>query len=309
MENKPKILLVDDEKDMLDILSDFLDDEGFEVVTAENGLDALEILKKDSKFDLLLSDINMPKMKGFELIKKVRNQYNGITCALITAYDINSYIELAKTYNVSNIIPKTSPFNFEDFLIYVNELISGKIFGIEKFFKEGKDINSFKINGPKGIEHAIFKIFETLDNNDIGLKKAKIALREIIINAVYYGAKNEDGSKKENWDVNFQLKNEEEVIIKYSVDEEKLAVAIIDQKGRLKKSDVLFWLERNIVQDPKTGFVKSINDEHGRGIFMSREFSDSFIINIDPGIKTEVIIIKYLQDKYKGSKPLIINEL
>ena len=78
---------------------------------------------------------------------------------------------------------------------------------------------------------------------------------------------------------------------------------------KLKKSDVLYWLERNISRDPETGLVKSLDDEHGRGLFISREFIDSLIINIKLQEKTEIILLNYFKEKYKGFKPLIINEL
>jgi CheY-like chemotaxis protein len=64
-----RILLVDDEVDFLDVVGEFLEDEGYEVTTAGNGLDALATLETET-FDLLLSDINMPGMKGFELLKE-----------------------------------------------------------------------------------------------------------------------------------------------------------------------------------------------------------------------------------------------
>jgi len=54
-----KILLVDDEVDFLDVLSEFLRDEGYAASTARNAQEALELLQKET-FRLLLSDINMP---------------------------------------------------------------------------------------------------------------------------------------------------------------------------------------------------------------------------------------------------------
>ena len=50
-------------------------------------------------------------------------------------------------------------------------------------------------------------------------------------------------------------------------------------------------------------------DESGRGIHMSRLFADRMVINIDPGRKTEVILMNYLSPAYRGFKPLYINEL
>lgn len=70
-----KILIVDDEKDIAELISDVLVDEGFETVTTYDGEDALEKIKKNT-FDLILLDIMMPKMSGTEVCLKIRNITN-----------------------------------------------------------------------------------------------------------------------------------------------------------------------------------------------------------------------------------------
>lgn len=65
-----KILLVDDEKDIVEFLKYNLEQEGFEVLAGYNGEEALNILSK--KPDLIILDIMMPKMDGFEVCKRIR---------------------------------------------------------------------------------------------------------------------------------------------------------------------------------------------------------------------------------------------
>ncbi|MFH0919343.1 MAG: response regulator [Fibrobacterota bacterium] len=303
-----RILLVDDERDLLEILGEFLQDEGFEVATASDGVEALALLAQDPAFDLLLSDINMPHMKGFELIERAKQLYPALKSALITAYDINSYIDLAQRYNIGNIIAKTSPFNFKDFLVHVQSLVTGDIFGLEKHFTPRQIQGTLTITHSSQIESAIQTLF-ALYSQFPRAERVKTALRELVVNAVYYGAKNEDGARKDEWKLDVALAEDEYVFIQYMGDAERIGISIIDQKGKLKKADVLYWLERNISRDPISGLVKSLDDEHGRGLFISREFIDSLIINIAPGKRTEIIILNYLQQTYKGFKPLIINEL
>ncbi len=305
---KGKILLVDDEPDLLDVLGEFLEDSGYEVKTAGDGIDALALLKQNPVFDLILSDINMPRMKGFEFLAEAKRLYPSIKSALITAYDINSYIELAQKHNVGNIISKTSPFNFGDFKANVDGWVSGDVFGLTRYFKADASKGRITITHSRQIEAAIQELF-SLHINHPRSERVKTALREIVVNAVYYGARAEDGAKKDDWVLDVELKPDEYVYIDWSGDQEKIGIAVNDQKGRLRKKDILFWLERNLTKDPTTGLVKSLEDEHGRGLFITREFIDSLIINIIPSKRTEVILINYLQDKYKGFKPLIINEL
>jgi CheY-like chemotaxis protein len=70
-----KILVVDDCQTTRKLLGIYLRAKGYEVVTAENGLDAIEKLGKDS-INLVLTDLNMPYMDGIELIKTLRADPN-----------------------------------------------------------------------------------------------------------------------------------------------------------------------------------------------------------------------------------------
>ena len=76
-----KILVVDDEPDHLAIIQRWLEDDGFEVVTATNGWDGLELLV-EHRPDLTITDIRMPQMDGFQLIKRIREVSDGHVMAL-----------------------------------------------------------------------------------------------------------------------------------------------------------------------------------------------------------------------------------
>ena len=128
-----KILIVDDEKAIRLMLCDFLE-EKYHVETIENGPAALEVLK-DNKYDLVISDINMPGMSGPQLLAEVHRSYPGTKTALITAYNIDEYIKVAKEYLITNIIPKTIPFNFAELESIVNGLLTGGHFRPFKIFK------------------------------------------------------------------------------------------------------------------------------------------------------------------------------
>ncbi|TBL81830.1 response regulator transcription factor [Paenibacillus thalictri] len=69
------ILLVDDEKDIIDLLEIYLKNEGYRLLRAGNGFEALEVLRKE-EIDLIILDIMMPKMDGMEACIKIREQKN-----------------------------------------------------------------------------------------------------------------------------------------------------------------------------------------------------------------------------------------
>lgn len=73
MEKKKSILVVDDEKDIRDVIEIYLMNEGFEVVTACDGLEALEKLKSEA-IDLIILDIMMPKLDGIRTCLKIREE-------------------------------------------------------------------------------------------------------------------------------------------------------------------------------------------------------------------------------------------
>jgi len=85
MKKQAKILVADDETIVRESLRDWLGDVGHQVLTAENGTQALEIIRKE-KPAVLITDLVMPGMDGIELMKKAREIAPGIEVIIITAY-------------------------------------------------------------------------------------------------------------------------------------------------------------------------------------------------------------------------------
>ena len=73
--SEPKhILIVDDSKTVRNLVAFIMKKEGFKVTTAEDGMDGLEKLYSAEKVDLIISDVNMPRMDGFTFIRTLREQ-------------------------------------------------------------------------------------------------------------------------------------------------------------------------------------------------------------------------------------------
>jgi len=79
---------------------------------------------------MVISDVNMPGMKGPDLLSRIKRQYPETCTVLITAYNVDDYIRLARKSNISNIIPKTSPFNFSELESLLKSLLTREIFGL-----------------------------------------------------------------------------------------------------------------------------------------------------------------------------------
>ena len=80
-----KILVVDDEQNLRGALKLLLELEGYTVETASNGLEGLEAIHQDN-FDLVISDVRMPKMDGLEMLKEIRKNNSLLPVILITAF-------------------------------------------------------------------------------------------------------------------------------------------------------------------------------------------------------------------------------
>ena len=70
-----KILIVDDENDIAELISDILEDEGYETVIANDGKTAINLVREEN-FDLILLDVMMPDIDGFTFCKKIRDMFN-----------------------------------------------------------------------------------------------------------------------------------------------------------------------------------------------------------------------------------------
>ena len=90
---KGKILITDDEKDIRELLRDFLESEGFECQLAANAFEALEKFKADGDIDLLMSDIRMPGKTGLDLLDEIKALNEDVMVVMISAVkDIESAI-------------------------------------------------------------------------------------------------------------------------------------------------------------------------------------------------------------------------
>ncbi len=85
MKEYVNILIVEDEAMMRNLLLKILESEGYKITLASSAAEALDKLECE-KYDLLLSDVKMPGMNGFELLEKVKSQWNDMAVIVMTGY-------------------------------------------------------------------------------------------------------------------------------------------------------------------------------------------------------------------------------
>ncbi|QKF67606.1 two-component system response regulator [Arcobacter venerupis] len=107
-----RVLLLEDDVALSDLLNEHLEDKGFDVTLCTNGQDALESLI-DQKFDIALLDINTPEISGIEVLKTIRKEYKNNTPAIIlTAYQDTKHLKESFENGVDDYIKK--PFDLEE---------------------------------------------------------------------------------------------------------------------------------------------------------------------------------------------------
>lgn len=119
-----RILVVDDEPDIVEVVKTRLEMGGYEVITASNGPEGLKAAK-EGKPDLLLLDVSMPGMDGFEVLTKLKADPDiaSIPVIMLTAKSEFKYIEKAQELKVTDYIIK--PFKSDELLRWVNKYIRG----------------------------------------------------------------------------------------------------------------------------------------------------------------------------------------
>lgn len=139
-----KILVVDDETNIRNLIKNILSDE-FEVITAANGLEALELLKSGG-FDLIILDIDMPHMDGVELVKELKKFNSSMPVIVIsTLSEPEKIVDIFKmatgaNFDVDFVI---KPFSSDDIATATHRIIDlqkKKEIDIDSMIKEVKQL-------------------------------------------------------------------------------------------------------------------------------------------------------------------------
>lgn len=115
-----KILVVDDDPDLLDLITDRLSANGFAVIRAANGLDALNAIKKEEPTIVFL-DLQMPKMSGMDVLRTIKKEGINITVIVISAFGtIESAVEAIKEGAYDFIVKPFDPTHLE---VVINKVL------------------------------------------------------------------------------------------------------------------------------------------------------------------------------------------
>lgn len=123
-DNGKTILIVDDEPDILNLTSKFLTLGNYNIITCNNGKEAIKVLEdRYDDIDLVLLDVMMPGIDGYTVLDRIKtdDDYKDIIVVLFTVKSFNEDIQKGKRYGADYYI--TKPFSGKELLKKVNEIL------------------------------------------------------------------------------------------------------------------------------------------------------------------------------------------
>ena len=153
------ILIVDDEKNYLLVLSAILEEEGYEVLTTLSGSEALEI-RKTSDIDLVLTDMKMPEMDGIELLENIKKNDPDLPVIMMTAHGtVDKAVEAMQKGAYSYIL---KPFDNERLILFVKKAVA--MYQVVKENRRLRDavVSQYRFGNIIGKSKPMRDVFETI---------------------------------------------------------------------------------------------------------------------------------------------------
>jgi len=154
-----RVLVVDDELNIRETLKDVLEDEGYEVIVADNGKDALEIIDHHF-FDVMLLDLWLPEIGGMDVLKSVKDRFPGLQTIIISGHGTIDTAVRATKMGAFDFVEK--PLSLERVVNLVDHAV--RISGLEKEnieLKEQRRKQYFMVQGKSYVHKEIESIIES----------------------------------------------------------------------------------------------------------------------------------------------------
>ncbi len=152
----PTILIVDDKPDIIEALKGLLVDEGFEVLSANNGYEALKIISTNTP-DLVLLDIWLPGMDGIETLKEIKKQHPYLPVIMITGHGSIETAVVATKFGADDFLEK--PLSIDKVVLSINKALNFRKIKEENIYLRKKIIEQNSIDG---ISESIVKLRQNI---------------------------------------------------------------------------------------------------------------------------------------------------
>jgi len=268
------VLVVDDEPDVLGTLTEILTELRLNPISAENGLEALDVIKT-AKIDLMITDLMMPGMNGFELIQRTRQLNLNIPIAVISGHGEVRNVVNALTQGAYNFI--TKPFTIKEIENIVKRGLRLREFslGTHRLLEGIRNSTEMSIPSyPHLLPSAALYIVRECQwrgiEDETFLSNISICVDELLTNALMHGN---------------ELDETRKIFLAQVFDQEKVTISIEDQGKGFDYKKILSGFTENADTLPVQ-----------RGLFIVHYLMDEISFN-EKG--TKVTVVKYLHPDVK----------
>jgi two-component system response regulator PilR (NtrC family) len=157
---KARILIVDDETSMREFLSILLQREGYATVAADSAESALKVLA-EQKFDLVISDVNMPGLDGIGLLEQIKSNTPDTVVMMITAFSTTEQAVEAMKHGAYNYIAK--PFKVDEIKLLIRNAVEKQQLAQENAFLKGESVRHKSFSGMIGKSKKMLDLFQLLE--------------------------------------------------------------------------------------------------------------------------------------------------
>ena len=166
-----EILFVDDEKDLLVTVEEYLSQKGYNITVVDSGLKALELTKK-SRFDILITDLKMPEVNGIDLLKAVKECQPETEVIILTGYgSIETAVEALKLGSCDYL---QKPIKLDRLKVLIDRILEKRSLKEENLFLRSRLRERYRYDELIGVSPKMQRIYEIIDR--ISLKSPSVLI-------------------------------------------------------------------------------------------------------------------------------------
>ncbi len=189
------ILIVDDEQSMCDFLSILLEKENYAVTATTDAFKAVEMIESGEPFEMVISDINMPKMDGIQLLKRIKQINPQIIVIMITAFATTENAISAMKQGAYDYV--TKPFKVDEIKIIVKRAFESSQLRQENLFLKNEIKVKCQFDNIIGVSSKMLRVYETV--RKVADLKSSVLIygesgtgKELIASAIHYNSVRKD---------------------------------------------------------------------------------------------------------------------